>query len=258
MFIPTRKSLLMRVLSICLEPKLWHLILELIPCFPVPNLARLLRAHGFVNILVKTLKTAVHALSNQGYGLPPSSNGASSESSSAADSSSATVEATVSLPKMSKKRKRDGRMVHQHRAITAYKGDVEPLYDAICATLAELQALTENDDYGYACEHLKMALRATPDKAAEILGSSLIITNHLLRKAAEVRDPIDVGAHRLSLSYWLEVWTTWYSRNAQTGAEVRPMHQEYFWVHALTKFSSLFLPTASFRRLSSLRPSTTW
>lgn len=225
MLTPTCGNSLIRASSICLEPKVWQLFLELIPCFPVSNLARLFRNYSFITVLPKALKTLKDTLKKQEYGSPPFSDGASSEVSGAADSSSATVEATVVMPMTSKKRKRDGTVVYQHRTYIAPKVDVESIYHDITGILSELQGLMDKDDHGYASEHMKMALRASPDEAAEMLGSSITIVDWFLHNTAEAWVPRHVGARRFSLHYWFDVWTSRSSRAAKTSAEVCAMQQ---------------------------------
>ncbi|KAL8826819.1 MAG: hypothetical protein Q9170_007260 [Blastenia crenularia] len=160
--------------SIHLEVKLWQLIRHLILRVPVANLARLLRFHAFINLLSNTLNEIedfIQKTEDQAkLGLYSISNGTSREASLTADSSSATVDFSVELSKTSKKRKRYGTVVNQSNRASTPTVDVEPLYAGICCVVSQLQGLTKDDSHGYAVEHLKIAIKASPEQAAKILG----------------------------------------------------------------------------------------
>lgn len=138
------------------------------------------------------------------------------------------------LLRTSKKRKRDGVVVRRDLASVADKGNVESSYRDICDIVAALQVPMEDNDNGYACEHLKMALRASPDQAAEIVGISLTIANHLLCNALEPGVPSHAEGRRLPLHCWLKIWKARSSRAANTSAEVRCTHQPCSGVQELT------------------------
>ncbi|KAL8960512.1 MAG: hypothetical protein Q9193_002795, partial [Seirophora villosa] len=173
--------------SVYLESKVWSLILELVQRLRVPNLARLLRTHNFIKILANALRTVEDTLRDGKHALPSSHKSASSassvssNSSGAMRSSSATVEGSIVSSITSRKRKRDGSLIHEDPGTAAHMVNIELVFCRIGAVLVALQELMDVDSSGYANEHLKMAFRVFPDQAAEILGRSHTITNLLLR-----------------------------------------------------------------------------
>lgn len=249
------------VTSICLELRLWQFFRELVPRLPVANLARLLRTHGFINIVLKTLKALENTLHISGtptkHGVPSPINGMSRETSPAADSSSATVDVSVEPLKTSKKRKRDGTVVNHCRSDTTNQPDVGSLYVNICDVTNQLQALLKDDSHGYAIEHLKMALRASPEEAAEILGTAFTIANQVVWSVPKTPSLQQEGSLRHSLDPWIEIWTSRSCRTAKTAEEVRAVLLRSFRIHALTKGSLLFRLPASSLRSSSFRLLTT-
>ncbi|KAL8714502.1 MAG: hypothetical protein Q9225_006550 [Loekoesia sp. 1 TL-2023] len=210
--------------SICLELSLWQLLRELVRRLPVANLARLLRAHGFINIVIKTLRALENALpigeSPAKHGLPSSNNGMSREASPVADSSSATVDVSVELSKTSKKRKRDGTMVNHRRSDTTNQHDIGSLYASICDVTNQMQALVKDDSHGYAIEHLKMALRASPEEAAEILSIAFTIANHVLWSTSKTQSLRQEESLHLSLDPWIEIWTCRSRRTVRTAEDL--------------------------------------
>ncbi|KAL9604603.1 MAG: hypothetical protein Q9219_000323 [cf. Caloplaca sp. 3 TL-2023] len=204
--------------SACFEPKLWQLFRELATRLPVSNLARLLRTHGFLNILLKTLKSLANLLRIEDaeveHGLSSSTAGAIREISPEADSSSTTVEFSAEQPKASKKRKRDGTEINYGRGITVTEPDARILYANICGVLATLHMVVKDETHGYAVEHLKMALRASPGLAAEILGKSYIIATNILQGIVCTRNLRQEDSIRLYLDPWIEAWN---SRPLQKG-----------------------------------------
>ncbi|KAL8918065.1 MAG: hypothetical protein Q9208_007587 [Pyrenodesmia sp. 3 TL-2023] len=206
--------------SIYVEPKVWLLFQELIRCFPVATLARLLRTHGFTKVLSKTMETLGNTLERQKHGSAPSTNGAASESSSVADLSSATVEATAESPRTSRKRKHDGTLVHQHLSIVPHEVDVKSVYNGITGVLSQLLALKTDGSHGYVCEHLKMAMRPTPEEAAQMLGTSMTIAkwsilNPPLAGKRKYMDPPHSRVH-----YWLDIWGSRSSGAPDNSAEL--------------------------------------
>ncbi|KAL8759591.1 MAG: hypothetical protein Q9184_003574 [Pyrenodesmia sp. 2 TL-2023] len=210
--------------SIYVEPKVWLMFHELIRCFPVATLAHLLRTHGFVKILSNTMKTLGDILEKQKHGSAPSTNGASSETSNVADSSSATVGAAVKSPTTLRKRKHDGTLVHQNGTIMPYDVDVESIYDEITRVLSELLALQTKDSHGYACEHLKMAMRPTSKEAAQMLGTSVAIANCFIHNRPVAGKRKYMGSPHSSVHHWLDVWASRSSRAPNTGAEDGLVH----------------------------------
>ncbi|KAI4283447.1 MAG: hypothetical protein L6R35_005174, partial [Caloplaca aegaea] len=212
--------------SVYLEPKVWSLILELVRRLRVPNLARLLRAHSFINILANALKILEDSLRDEKHVPPHSSKGASSassvssNSSGAMDSSSATVEACIVPSIISRKRKRDGPLADQHPASAPHIVNLELVFWGIGAVLIELQEIMEVNSYDYVNEHLKMAFRVFPDQAAEILGRSHTITSFLLRTRTETLVANSVSSRPLSPRAWFRLWDSRSSRAGGTGTEL--------------------------------------
>lgn len=207
--------------SVYLEPKVWLLFQELIRCFPVATLARLLRTHGFVKILSEAMKALGDVLEKQKQDSVPSANAASSELSDVRDSSSATVETTVKSPTTSRKRKHDGTLVHQHERIVPHDVNVQFIHDEITDILSELLALTTENAYGYACEHLKMAMRPCPDEAAQMLGISMTIANWFIHNPPEAGNQKYMGSPHPNVACWFDMWDSRSFREPNTNAEVR-------------------------------------
>ncbi|KAL8969934.1 MAG: hypothetical protein Q9197_004081 [Variospora fuerteventurae] len=212
--------------SVYLEPKVWSLILELVRRLRVPNLARLLRTHGFINILANALKILEDTLRDEKHVPPHPSKGSStassisSNSSRAMDSSSATVEASIVPSIISRKRKRDGPLTDQHPASAPHIVNLGLVFNRIGAVLVELQEIMEVNSYDYANEHLKMAFRVFPNQAAEMLGRSHTITSLLLRTRKENLVANSVSSRPLSSRVWFRLWETRSSRAGSTGTEL--------------------------------------
>ncbi|KAL8661726.1 MAG: hypothetical protein Q9202_005348 [Teloschistes flavicans] len=168
-------------LSVLLELKVWRLFGELIPRLPVTNLARLLRDHGFLNILQNTFKSLADAMvqhETPAQDRLQSLATRSSASSSEASSSSATISDPDMKGRRSKKRNRDGTN-KMHSQVTPAL-DLGPVFCQLCGVLRQLQASAQDDSHGYAVEHLKMSLRAPTEQAANIFGRSLTVAYSLL------------------------------------------------------------------------------
>ncbi|KAL8773274.1 MAG: hypothetical protein Q9203_004499 [Teloschistes exilis] len=172
--------------SVVLELKVWLLFGELIPRLPLTNLARLLRDHGFLNILQNTLKSLADPMGQDGIpvheGLqsPTGSSNASSE----AGSSSATIEPDK-IGQRSKKRNRDG--TYKKRSGVTPALELRPIFDRLCGVLRQLQALVHDELHGYAVEHLSMVLRAPPEQAANLFGRLLTVAYELFLKDPKAR-----------------------------------------------------------------------
>ena len=210
--------------SVCLEPKIWQLFWVLIPRLPVANLARLLRSHGFISILLKTLKAFEAGLQTNGslieHASSSSAKSTSRESSAAADSSSATINFSTEPSKPSKKRKRDGTLVDHKFENPSTKPDPESFYQTVCGVITRLQALVKDESHGYAVEHLRMALSASPDQAAQIVGACFTIRNSMLWQIAGKDCFLERNRICLCLDPWVEMWTLRSSRTAKTATEV--------------------------------------
>ncbi|KAI4196870.1 MAG: hypothetical protein LQ350_006290 [Teloschistes chrysophthalmus] len=173
--------------SVLLELKVWLLFGELIPRLPLTNLARLLRDHGFLNIIQNTLKSLADAMGRDGNSVHEAlqspttrSNGSSSE----AGSSSATIDADET-ERRSKKRNRDG--TYKERSSVTSALDLRPAFCRLCGVLRQLQAFVQDESHGYAVEHLKMALRAPTEQAANIFGRFLTVAYSLFLKDPTAR-----------------------------------------------------------------------
>ncbi|KAL8897291.1 MAG: hypothetical protein Q9207_007287 [Kuettlingeria erythrocarpa] len=206
--------------NIYLEPKVWLLFQELIRCFPVANLARLLRTHGFVKVLSEAIKALGDVLEKQKQDSVPLANSASRKSSGVLNSSSATVETTVKSPTTSRKRKHDGTLVHQLEKIVPHDVNVRYIHNEITDLVSELLALKTEDAYGYACEHLKMAMRPSPDEAAQMLGISMTIANWFIHNPPEAGNRKHMGSPHWNMACWFDMWDSRSSREPELTTEL--------------------------------------
>ncbi|KAL8707427.1 MAG: hypothetical protein Q9220_007546 [cf. Caloplaca sp. 1 TL-2023] len=136
-----------------LEPTVWILLRELIPRLPVANLARLLRANGFLGIVSKLLNSLEERASEKeeldDYGPPPlSPSTTSSDSLGAADSSSATIDHAPKVSAGSKKRKRDGTSPADQHVEEGVGVNASGVFVIVCDVVTDLQALTQDNSHG--------------------------------------------------------------------------------------------------------------
>ena len=204
-----------------LTPLLWPLFQELILRVPVANLARLLRDHGFFNITLDTLRS-LEEYANGHYthsrhetGFPTTS--ISGESSGAADSSSATLE-TVPMPK---KRRLGHAIVDTIQLDSDIEPDVQQIFTALCAVICCLQKLTKDDSHGYAVEHLKMAFRAPPELAAEMLGNAFTIAYYMLQTATDGCGLVNDQIFRDWITSWAAIWNLRSKKPSHDTVQVR-------------------------------------
>lgn len=144
---------------------------ELIIRTPLTTAARLLSAHKFTASLQKIFKW-IRGQTDHGTGqtnFPLSWDPAAS--------SSETIEAsTRTRPTKSRKRKRDDQ---QSGPLQKSIEDLGFLFASICSTIEKLQAIIKGPTgpRDFAVEHLKSAMRSSPEQAADILGSSMVLAS---------------------------------------------------------------------------------
>ncbi|KAL2038147.1 hypothetical protein N7G274_009095 [Stereocaulon virgatum] len=167
--------------SPCLYSKAWSLLRELTVRLPLSKTASLLKTYDFITIVRNTLQWFYESV-NRRLSAP---NGEERGSLHSSANSSGTVSSSSSQLGTSRKRKRDGTEISISTPIPIDEsGAVDALFMAVCATIAQVWSFTEDSDHdrGFTVEHIKSALRSSPQDAAQILGTSLYLTSHLLRK----------------------------------------------------------------------------
>ncbi|KAL8852474.1 MAG: hypothetical protein Q9221_002597 [Calogaya cf. arnoldii] len=193
--------------SAYLELDVWLLFQELISRLPAANLARLLRDHGFLDIVLGTLRSMQESMNGyngrkqRNAGL--SSRSMSGESSGAADSSSATVGASVEPSNALKKMSLKDTSVEHSTSRSRWQPDLPRLFRALCVATWRLQQLAQDDSNGYAVEHLKMALRASPEQASDITGMSLRMTDYVFHTGGFVTR---YNIFDQMISPWVTIW----------------------------------------------------
>lgn len=146
---------------------------------PLTNTARLLSAHKFTALLQKIFKW-MRGQAHRGTG---QSNSLLSWDPAA--SSSDTIEASVTeRPINSRKRKRDD---PQSGPLQKTIGDPRFLFASICSTIVKLQAIIDGPTRlrDFAIEHLKSAIRSSPEQAADILGSSMVLASLIFEEESQ-------------------------------------------------------------------------
>lgn len=180
---------------------------------PAANLARLLRDYGFLNIALKFLvslhefthETGTRILNQAGHSVSSMSGG----SSGATDPSSATVGASVESSHATIKGMLDGASFELNHSGSKSQPNLGLLFGTVCAIVWQLQQLANDDSHGYAVEHLKMALRASPEQASEMLGTSLRITDYMF--AGVGGDVVDGDVFEPFICPWVTIWN-WRSK----------------------------------------------
>lgn len=145
---------------------------------PLTNTARLLSAYKFTALLQKILKW-MRGQADRGTG---QSNSLLSWDPAA--SSSDTIEASVTeRPMNSRKRKRDD---PQSGPLQKSIGDLRFLFASICSTIVKLQAIINGTRLrDFAIEHLKSAIRSSPEQAADIFGSSMVLASLIFEEESQ-------------------------------------------------------------------------
>ncbi|KAL8677834.1 MAG: hypothetical protein Q9186_005779 [Xanthomendoza sp. 1 TL-2023] len=190
----------------CLDIELWSLFRELLPRVPLANLARLLRDHGFLDILLTTLEffeESVIGAEKKGDKDPKCYT--SGKSPSATNPTSATLRTSVVPPRPSKKRKLDKSMIKCDSSLPEKDPDLSS-FRLVCSILRQMQALGRNNSHGYSVEHLRMALRASPEQAAELLGRSLNITKYTLQNFNHASGKLSNELFNDLMDPWVEIW----------------------------------------------------
>ena len=101
------------------------------------------------------------------------------DQSKASDSSATLLDASSQdSSHTSRKRKRSGEL--QAIAPRTPKS-IRYLYTAVCCNVIQLQDIMGDVTQGYAIEHLKAALKCSPDNTAVILDCTAIVLNYLVR-----------------------------------------------------------------------------
>ena len=171
--------------SLCLSPRAWSLIQALIVRIPISVTARLIRMHNFTSILHKTLQYLEHCVAPK-KDLPVSTERGEStfkESPANVDSSSGTVD-NVSPKIRSKKRKRETRETLIVHPVKSTITGIIALFGSVCDVVKCLVGFTHHlSDGSWSCvvEHMRAALRTSPEDAAAILGHSLTIATFILK-----------------------------------------------------------------------------
>lgn len=135
------------------------------------NAARMLNAHKFTALLQKIFKW-MRGQADRGTFQPKFP-----LSWDSAASSSDTIETPATeRPANSRKRKRDD---PQFGPLQKSIGDLGYLFASICSTIVKLQAIINGPTRlrDFAIEHLKSAIRSSPEQAADILGSSMVLAS---------------------------------------------------------------------------------
>lgn len=213
--------------SPCLEPDAWLLFHELTSCVSTANLARLLRDHGFLDIALKTLRSLQDSIdggnARDEHGEKLSISSMSGESSGAADLSSAIVGASVRRTKSAnRKLKLVGDNVDYDESSSMAKSTSERIFKTLCAIIRRLQQRADDDSQGYAVEHLKMALRTSPEQASEMFGISLELTNYIFETTKHSVIHFDI--FNLSIKSWVTIWNCRSRKATQDTVDVSIYH----------------------------------
>ncbi|KAL8950346.1 MAG: hypothetical protein Q9222_003616 [Ikaeria aurantiellina] len=242
-----------------LEPNVWMLLRELILRLPVSNLARLLRSHGFLSTLLKLLNLLdahlQHDEKRNGNGLPSTLPSTTSSDSRGADSSSATIEANPKTSAKSKKRKRDGTSTVSNHIEERVGINPPQIFHIVCDVVSELQALAQDESHGYAVEHLKIALQATPEQAAEILGKALVLLDNLLRNPARSPATKHLGRYATNISPWVALWRCFVPLLGLSTILDDVIETDAHSIHAVTMLEQLLLENVVFPARESFESS---
>lgn len=159
--------------------KAWILLRELLIRTPLTNAARLLKEHKFVNTLKETFQW-LYGNYDQAQLLCYLEDGTISNPSNVSPESgnSSSDEQTTA-----RKRKVDGTESVPHRKSDGPTVALDTLYVTICGVIRQLEyfIIDPGHVYGYAAEHMRAALKSSPDEASIILGASMYLVNHILQ-----------------------------------------------------------------------------
>lgn len=244
-------ALLTLFVSVYLELDVWLLFKELIPHLPAANLARFLRDHGFLDIVLKTMRSIQESMNERNSRIQQdaafSTSNKTSESPCAANSSSATVGASVKPTHLEVKKSQpvDAQDENNHSS-PKQETRLGRLYRTLCATVWRLQRLAKDDSHGYAVEHLKMVLRASSEQASEMLGISLSMTDYMFQ--ATEGSGVHYNSFDLTVNQWVTIWNCRSRKTPQENVDVCCYTHGNLWYCSLTIISSRLQPTASFLR----------
>ena len=172
-------------LSPSLEPEAWILLRVVIARLPATITARLLKNYKLTATLERTLRWICNHLGHEKNDTAFEFVLSNQDELSGESSSSATIENTARIGvKKSKKRKRDE--TEDGSSKTNTQIDVERLFICMCSALQQAEEKAEDVDDSeaiFAAEHMKAALKTSPENAARILGSSFGILEFLVRKS---------------------------------------------------------------------------
>lgn len=199
--------------SPCLFSRSWLLLRELVVRIHPSKTASLLKDYKFISLVCNTLQWLYQNHDEellQPLSEDDGSTGTYSEDGNAIASSART----------SKKRKRDGtEIAPSKRTIRATIGAIDNVFLALCATVGQLVALTKDSAHikSLTAEYMKSALKSHLEEAAQILGSTLFLTNYLLQKpnttlgrsnlaAFEGREHLKTATYRFCVSNIVDLW----------------------------------------------------
>ena len=137
------------------------------------------------------------------------------------DSGNSSSSATLDVPlttqvRKSRKRKRDNAETVPVRALKTSPVDTCKLYIAICSALRQVETHTEEASEGvqrFAAEHMKAAIKCSPERAARNLGNSLRIAKDALSSLGRNGSLEDTDVHA---SLILPLVSLWNLRSATT------------------------------------------
>jgi len=162
-----------------LSIRAWILLRVLLIRTPLTNAARLLKEHKFI----KTLKETFHWLhenfnQEQLSSYPQDSARSKSSESGRGSGSSSSDEQTTG-----RKHKRDGTEISLHRESDGPVVVLDTLFVAICGVVRQLEnfIIDPGHVHKYAAEHMRAALKSSPEETAIMLGSSMYLVNHILQ-----------------------------------------------------------------------------
>lgn len=157
----------------------WILLRELLIRTPLATAARLLKEFKFINTLKETFHW-LHGNSDRDQIPASPQDGTRSESS---PSGSETESSNSDEQTSARKRKIDGTEIVPHRESDGPTLALDTLYAAMCAVVKLLKDFIIDPEHvlGYAAEHMRAALKSSPEEAAIILGSSIYLANRIVQ-----------------------------------------------------------------------------
>ena len=200
--------------SPCLSFRSWLLLRGLVVRIHPTKTATLLKDYKFTSIVCNTLQW-LYENHDQGRSQPLSEDdesiGASNEDGNTASSSTRTA----------RKRRRDGTEIAPSKG--TYGAAIQTVADvfmALCATVGQLVELTSDstDIKSLSVEHIKSAMRSSLEKASQILGNTLFLTNYLMQEPNRMSGPrklatgeaseyLETTAYRFCVSNMINLWS---------------------------------------------------